>query len=50
MYEQQFQPQIKGLTGWLIKKGWAKDVKSAEIIQIIIAIIFFSLSFYFWFK
>lgn len=38
-------PTEKGMVGWLIKKGWAKDAKTANIILIVVAIIFFSASF-----
>jgi hypothetical protein len=44
-----YETPIGGLTGWIIKKGWAKDQKGAELIQVIVTIVFFALSFYFFF-
>ncbi|MEI8339800.1 MAG: hypothetical protein WCF94_04035 [bacterium] len=44
-----YQAPVSGITGWIITKGWAKDQKVAELIQVIATIIFFALSFYFFF-
>ena len=37
------------LAAWIIKKGWAKDVAGANLIQIIAAAIFFALAAFFAF-
>jgi hypothetical protein len=37
------------LAGWLISKGIVKDVKGANTVQVIAAIIFFALAAYFAF-
>lgn len=36
----------KGMTAWLIKKGLAKNAKSAQVIMLIFAFICFALTFY----
>ncbi len=44
---QSYQsPDEKGMVGWLIKKGVAKDAKTANIILIIFIIICFGITFY----
>ena len=44
---QSYQsPDEKGMVGWLIKKGIAKNARTANIILIIFAIICFGFTFY----
>jgi len=38
------------LTGWFIKKGWAKDEKGANKIMLIVMIVCFALTLYVIFK
>ncbi len=40
----------KGLTGWLIKIKLAKTERQAKLVMIIVAIICFALSFYFFYR
>lgn len=44
---RNFSAPTPKLAGWIIKKGWAKDVVGANRVQIIIAIVFFALALYF---
>ncbi|MEK9131970.1 MAG: hypothetical protein AAB447_03605 [Patescibacteria group bacterium] len=43
-YNQGFTPQGTGMAGWLLKKGFAKDQKSADTILFGVAITFFVLT------
>ncbi len=44
---QSYQsPDEKGMVGWLIKKGVAKDAKTANIILVVFAIICFVVTFW----
>ncbi|NCN08191.1 hypothetical protein GW944_01290 [Candidatus Parcubacteria bacterium] len=42
-----FAEQTPKLASWLIKKGLAKDVAGANMVQVIAAIIFFALAIFF---
>jgi len=37
----------RGMVAWLIKKGIVKDAKTAQIVLLIIALLFFVMAFYF---
>jgi hypothetical protein len=43
----QFNNSEKGLVGWLVKKGLAKDRKTAQYILLTATAIFFTLAFIF---
>jgi len=46
---RNFSEQPPKLAAWLIKRGIAKDVAGANMIQIIAAVIFFALAAFFAF-
>lgn len=48
--DSMYQPNRGGFAGWLIKKKLAKDEKGAQVIMIILTILCFALSFYFFAK
>ena len=47
--QRDFSKQPPKLAAWIIKKGIAKDVAGANMIQIIAAVVFFALAAYFAF-
>jgi len=46
---RDFSAPAPKLASWIIKKGWAKDVAGANMLQIIAAVIFFALAAFFAF-
>ena len=44
-----YQPKKKGIASLVIKLGLAKDEAGAQKVMVVIAIIFFLISFYFFF-
>ncbi len=47
--QRDFSAPTPKIAAWIIRKGWAKDVAGANLIQIIASIIFFALAAYFAF-
>lgn len=47
--QRNFSAPPPKLAAWIIKKGLAKDVAGANMIQILAAVIFFGLAVYFAF-
>ena len=45
-----YQPKKKGITNMIIKLHLAKDEAGAQKVMIIIAVLCFALSFYFFYK
>jgi len=45
-----FNYETKGITGWMIKKGFVKDQKGANQLMIIVSIICIAIAIYFAIK